>query len=81
VKQLKQMSTTQVSINEASELLSAIIASSGDAIISADLNGNLTGWNPAAQRLFGFTAEEAIGQSVAALLSPEHLRPEVAEVL
>ncbi|HMD35639.1 MAG TPA: PAS domain S-box protein [Vicinamibacterales bacterium] len=42
--------------------LSAIIESSDDAIITVDLHGLLTSWNPAAERMYGFSAAEAIGQ-------------------
>jgi len=55
---------------EARRQLSAIIEGSGDAIFGATTGGTVTSWNPAAARLFGYTAEEIIGQPVAVLTPP-----------
>lgn len=62
-------------------LLSAIVDSSDDAIISKDLDGVITSWNKGAERLFGYTAEEAIGQTVASLLIPEDRQDEEPDIL
>jgi PAS domain S-box-containing protein len=53
------------------ELLSSIVESSEDAIISKDLEGVVTSWNPGAERLYGFTAEQAIGKNINELIIPE----------
>ncbi|MEU4220764.1 ATP-binding protein [Actinoplanes sp. NPDC026623] len=47
--------------------LEEIVRSSGDAIITASLDGDITGWNPAAERIYGYTAQEAIGSGIAML--------------
>jgi PAS domain S-box-containing protein len=67
--------------DRSSFLLSAIVDSSDDAIISKDLDGVITSWNKSAQRLFGYTAEEAIGQTVASLLIPEDRQEEEPDIL
>ena len=61
--------------------LAAIVDSSDDAIISKDLTGVITSWNKSAERLFGYTAAEAVGQQVLKLLIPEDRQDEEPEIL
>jgi PAS domain S-box-containing protein len=56
--------------------LTAIIESADDAIITKTLEGIITSWNPGAQRLFGYTAEEVIGKPVTILFPPDHIDEE-----
>lgn len=54
--------------------LRAMLMHANDAIVSMDARGRVTEWNPAAERLFGWTAAEAVGQLLSALIVPQPLR-------
>ncbi len=55
----------------------AIIDSSNDAIIGKTFDGIITSWNPAAERLFGYSEEEMIGQSILMIVAPENREEEI----
>jgi PAS domain S-box-containing protein len=57
--------------NEAKAWFTAIVESTDDAVIGKTLDGIVTSWNPAAERIFGYKAEEMIGQPIAHLIPPE----------
>ncbi len=61
-------------VAETKQYLEQLIRSAGDAIISVDGEGNIRGWNPAAERIFGLSASQAVGQAFASLLPPELYR-------
>ncbi|HTX04746.1 MAG TPA: PAS domain S-box protein [Steroidobacteraceae bacterium] len=60
--------------------LAAIVESSDDAIVSKTLEGTVRSWNGAAERLFGYTAEEAVGQPITLIIPPERVQEE-SEIL
>lgn len=54
-------------------ILASIVASSGDAILSVRLGGIINSWNPAAERMYGYSAEEIVGKSFSVLIHPENV--------
>lgn len=74
VTDLREVSPLQTSeIETQLAILASIIASSGDAILSRSIDGIINSWNPAAERIYGYSAEEIIGKSVSMLIHPENV--------
>lgn len=65
-------------VHDAAAFLGAIVESSDDAIVSKSLLGIITTWNRGAERLFGYTAEEAVGQPITMLIPEDRLQEEPA---
>ncbi len=74
-KVLRDQTETRLAQDDAAHL-AAIVSSSQDAIVSKSLTGIVNTWNKAAEHLFGYTAEEMIGQSITLLVPEEHLDEE-----
>ena len=72
--------TEQKQAFEAAQRMAAIVENSDDAIIGRTLDGIITSWNPAAERMYGYSSEEIIGKSVI-LLSPEDRAGEMIAIL
>lgn len=71
---------TSQQIGEYRGQLAAIVDSSDDAIIGKDLDGRITAWNRGAERIYGYTSEEMLGQNIA-LLAPRDRPDEIPQVL
>lgn len=63
--------TARKAAEDAARLLASIVESSDDAIVSKDLNGRILSWNSGAERIFGYTAAEAVGSHITLIIPPE----------
>jgi PAS domain S-box-containing protein len=68
--------TERAVADETTQRLAAIVESSDDAILAKDLNGIITTWNKGAERMFGYTPEEVIGQPILMLIPPDRQNEE-----
>lgn len=76
VRDVSERKAAEERINE----LAVLVESSQDAILAKTLDGSITYWNAAAHRLYGYAAEDAIGQSIA-MLAPADCKDEIASLL
>jgi PAS domain S-box-containing protein len=72
--------TERKKLDELTRLLAAIVESSDDAIIGKDLDGKITSWNSAAQKMYGYSPEEILGKSIS-ILQPKNLSDDLDEIM
>ena len=79
LKALRQQ-VTQLKSNDVHDLLASIVAGSEDAIIGKDLNGIIRSWNNGAERIYGYSEQEAIGRHIS-MLTPQDHADEISKIL
>jgi PAS domain S-box-containing protein len=73
VEEHRRTAAARDELAERERIFGAAVESSNDAIVTKSLEGIITGWNPAAERLFGFTAAEAVGKGIDIIVPPDRL--------
>jgi PAS domain S-box-containing protein len=77
----RELAQALLRVQASEQRIHTIIEASQDAFVGVDLKGHVTDWNSQAQRMFGWSREEAVGQPVADLLIPERFRPTVGNAM
>src|ERR1051325_7100801 len=72
----KTMSIARFPDDAIAAWLAAIVDSADDAIVSKTLDGIITSWNPAAERMFGYSSQEVIGKSITIIIPTDRLNEE-----
>jgi PAS domain S-box-containing protein len=75
---LDELPALRLQADKAIGLLAAIVDSSDDAIISKTLEGVITSWNAGAERLFGYAAQETVGQHISIIIPPDRQDEEIS---
>ncbi len=75
-QQIAERLQAEESLRESQQRLASLVESSHDAIVSKSLKGIIQSWNPSAERLFGYTAEQAIGRHISLLIPPDRIDEE-----
>jgi PAS domain S-box-containing protein len=78
IRALEQALADQRTAERERRLLATIVETAGDAVMSGDLDGHITSWNAGAERLYGWTAEEAIGRDRSIIVPPERIDESLA---
>lgn len=73
---LEELPKLREKADKAVSLLAAIVDSSDDAIVSKNLNGIITSWNKTAEKLFGYSAAEALGQHISLIIPVDQINEE-----
>jgi PAS domain S-box-containing protein len=77
----RELAQALLRVQASEQRIHSIIEASQDAFVGVDLKGHVTDWNSQAQRMFGWSREEALGQPVAGLLLPERFRATVGNAM